>query len=358
MRLLRVELRRLWLRRVTWGGLLLALLIAGLAVLSQISAATPPSEREIAEAEEFYAQELEYWEEHGEEDVAACEESEADDPDPAADYGCDQMEPRLEWFLPTATTFVPAPEMREAGTDGIEPGDGDDPRIAEIQESIWSGWSGIGAAGEYAAAFLMLAFVVGVSFVTAEQSSGALGMWLTFEPRRSRVYWSKAAASAAGTLPLVVVGWLATAGGIYTLHAVFGTVGEVSGEDWAEIAGFSVRLVAAGAACAAIGTALGVLLRHAVAAVGAAAVVLWASVAFAFSFGSAQRWLPTVNLTAWLEGGTRYSVAEDVRDDAGVVTTTWTTEVVSATQGGLYLLAVVAVLTLAALVVFRRKDVS
>ncbi|MEG3616810.1 ABC transporter permease subunit [Isoptericola haloaureus] len=362
MRLLRVELRRLWMRRVTWGGLLLALVVAGLGVAGQIGSAQPPTDRQVAEAEAFYAEELERWEENGEQQVEQCEEAEAEAAadDPGADFGCDDMAPRLEYFLPPTVSFVPDADDREAAAFGVPPdrGESQDPRVAEIEQSLWTGWSGVGAAAGYAPAFLMLAFVVGVSFMTAERSTGALGMWLTFEPRRSRVYGSKALAAALGTVPLVVAGWVAVAGGIYTLHAVFGTVGPVAAEDWVEIGAFSARLVVAGVLCAAVGTALGVLLRHAVAAVGAVAVVLWAGAVFGYPLGAAQRWTPTTNLTAWLEGGTAYGVAQELRDETGMVTTTWTTEVVTGLQGGLYLLAVAAVLTLLAVVVFRRRDVA
>ncbi|MDO8145521.1 ABC transporter permease subunit [Isoptericola sp. 178] len=361
MRLVRVELRRLWMRRVTWGGLLLALVVAGLAVVTQVGAAQPPSAQEIAQAEQFYADQVEWWQENGAQETASCREAQA--AEPGADYGCDRLEPRLEQFLPSSSTFVSHETSGSSATGGLTGTEtaaaAVSAEVAAVQESLWSGWSSLSAAARSAApAFLMLAFVVGVSFVTAEQRTGALGLWLTFEPRRSRVYGSKAAAAALGTAPLVLGGWLATVGGLYALHAAAGTLGTVSGADWAEIAAFSGRLLLAGALCAAAGVALGVLLRHAASAIGGVALLLWASAGFAFTLGAAQRWLPVLNLDAWLRGGAIYQYPARAADPSGEASVPWLAGVVDGVHGGLYWLAVVAVLTLVAGAVFRRRDLD
>jgi ABC-2 type transport system permease protein len=355
-RLLRVELRRLWLRRVTWAACVLALVAVGIGVASQVSSARPPTPAQIAEAERFYADELAWWEEHGEEEVAACEEAAAAE---GEDYGCADLGPRLEHFLPSATTFVPdAAERLGAYGAGPDVDDEADPDVVAIQQSIWSGWSGLPSLVTAATGLLMLAFVVGVSFLTAEQGTGSLGMWLTFEPRRQRVYWSKAAAAALGTIPLVVLGWAALVGGAYAVYAFFGTLGDVTSATWGEIALFTGRLTLAGVAFAAIGVALAVLLRHAAAAVGVGAGVLWLSSVFAYSLGEFQRWTPALNFDAWLRGGATYEVVRTTMDDAGVYSEHWVTHVVTGWQGGAYLLALTVALSALALVVFRRHDVS
>jgi ABC-2 type transport system permease protein len=48
--------------------------------------------------------------------------------------------------------------------------------------------------------YAFLAFLLGASFVAAEFSTGSLGNWLTFQPRRLRVGLSKLAAAAGGGL--------------------------------------------------------------------------------------------------------------------------------------------------------------
>ncbi|WP_402468858.1 ABC transporter permease subunit [Isoptericola aurantiacus] len=358
-RLLRVELRRLWARRVTWGACLLALVAVGLGVAAQVGDARPPTAAETAQAEQWYADELEWWEEDGEEQVATCLEDQEADPDPGADYGCDQMEPRLEYFLPPTVVLFPDAAEREAQGDlAGEPAEDVDPAVAEVQQSFWNGWSGLPAAATTALFFLMLAFVVGVSFVTAEQSSGSLGMWLTFEPRRRRVYWSKAVAAALGTLPVVVGGWALLVGGLVALYAVFGTVGDPTAEAWVEVATFTGRLALAGMLLAGVGAALAVLLRNAAAAIGVPVVVVWAASAFSYSLGASQRWLPGLNLDAWLRGGATYGYGVPVRLEDGTFTEEWVERAVSTGQGGLYLLGVAVVITVLAVVVFRRRDVS
>jgi ABC-2 type transport system permease protein len=359
MRLFRVELRRLWWRRVTWGACLLAVVVAGITVFSGLGNASPPSAQEIADAERYYAEELEWWEQDGEEQVAQCREDEAADADPAADYGCDQMAPQLEFFLPPTVEYFPDAGAREWFTGvPVEGEPGTDPQVAEIQAGFWHGWGGLPGTVTATWFLLMLALVVGVSFVTAEIGAGSLGMWLTFEPRRRPVYLAKAAAAAVGALPVVLAGWLVVVGGLYAVHAAFGTVGDASAAAWTEVATFTGRLAVAGAAAAAIGVALGILLKHAAAAIGVAVGVLWATAFLGFGTGAAQRWMPVVNLDAWMRGGSTYGFSVVSSDDSGQYTDQWVERAVTQTQGGLYLLALVVVLSLAALLVFRRRDVS
>lgn len=352
MRLLRVELRRLWARRITRWMSVALLAVVAVTGASAFATAQPPTAAAIAEAERFYAEELEWWQEHGEEQIAACEEEQAAQPQPVG-WSCEELAPRLEHFLPTVTTFVPGADERATASSGAT-----DPAVAAVQSSIWYAWSGLAGAAQSSTFLLLVAFVVGVSFVTAEASSGALGLWLTFEPRRQRVYWSKAAAAGAGTAPLVLAGWAAVVGVVYAVHAYFGTVGAVTGDVWAEVASYTGRLVAAGVAVAVIGVALGMLLKHAAAAIGAAVVVMWASTVFTYGLGDVQRWMPELNLTAWVQGGATYGVTVPMVAEDGTFYEEWVERAVSQTQGGLYLLGLTALVTLTAVLVFRRRDVA
>ncbi|MFE6971021.1 ABC transporter permease subunit [Isoptericola sp. NPDC057653] len=362
-RLLRVELRRLWARRLTWWALVGVLAVAAMTAFSAYGSAKPPTEAELADAKQMYERELANWEESGDEQVAECKESEEADPDPAVDYGCDQMEPRLEWFLPPQPYFVPpAADVTDLDTyaeeRGLDPADVD-PRIAALDTAMWSDWgSGTQRIATTALAIVAIAFVLGVSFVTAETSSGALGLWLTFEPRRRRVFWSKAAAAGVGTIPLTVLGTVAVIGGVYAVYASFGTVGDLTSSRWAEIAGFGGRLVVEATALAMVGAALGAIFRHAAAAIGVAAVLAWVGTLVTASVDVAQRWSPVVNFGAWLQGGAVYNTERCTPGESGIVECAWVEKVVSQTQGGLYLLALTVVVLLVAAVVFRRRDVS
>lgn len=360
MRLLRVELRRLWARRLTKWASLVVVAVLALSAVTVLGTAEPPTEAQLAEAERFYQQELELWEENGEEQVASCEESEAADPTPGVDYGCDDLAPKREWFLPPQFTFVP-PAGQTADDVSADMGLAPDvdPLVSEVHALPWNAWeTGTNSIATYAVFFLVVAFALGVSFVTAEVTSGALGLWLTFEPRRQRVYWSKASAAAIGTLPFTVLGFVALVGVVYAIFASFGTLGDLTTERWFEIAAYGGRFVAAGAAFAMIGAALGALFKHAAAAAGVALVVAWGSTVFTMALGEAQRWAPSVNITAWLESGAVYGAQTCAAGTDGVVSCEWVERAVTQTQGGLYLVALTAVLTLVAALVFHRRDVN
>ncbi|MFE7408087.1 ABC transporter permease subunit [Isoptericola sp. NPDC057559] len=360
-RLLRVELRRLWARKVTRWACAAVLVLVALSTLVAYSTARPPSAREVADAQAAFASEQAMWEEEGEQWVADCEaDAEAQDMTPQ-EWGCDQMAPSLENYLPPTQTFVPDAEQSEMmlGTgEGVPDADAGAAAIEEIRASVWNQWGGLGSLDDLAMLLVVLALVVGVSFVTAEINSGSLGMWLTFEPRRRRVYWSKAAAAAIGTVPLVLVGFAVLVGGAYAAYASFGTLGDVTGATWAEVAAFTGRLVVAGAVLAAVGVALGVLLKHAAAAVGVVGVVAWVCLAFGYASGELQRWLPTTALTAWLQGGSVFTIQNCAPAADGTYECAPVDHVVTTAQGGLTLLGLAAVVTLVAIVVFRRRDVS
>jgi ABC-2 type transport system permease protein len=333
-RLLRVELRRLRSRRlVRWaaaGTVALALLTVVLAFVASL----PPTDAQVDEAETMYAQQLEDWEANGDEYVAQCLEQEAaaQESEPGADFGCDDMEPRPEWFLATTPTFE---------------GDAD----------TWPA-PGVTTLTQLAPLLLLLALVVGVSFLTAEISTGAIGLWLTFEPRRQRVYWSKAVSVAIGVLPVVVVAYLVMVGGAYGAYALNDQLGPVTADTWARLAGVGGRLLVAAALVAATGAALGTLLKNAAGALGL--VVAWIAVVetvVTVAVQEAQQWLVRTNVTAWVQGGTTIWL-EDCTTDTTGTSCEVVEQAVSQTQGGLYLLGVAVVLSVVAALVLRRRDVA
>lgn len=360
-RLLRVELRRLWARQVTRWACVGVLALVALSGAATFLSAPPPSDQEVANAQEMFAADQEQWEKDGEQQVEDCEAEAEEQGMTPSEWGCDQMAPRLDWYLPPTQTFVPDASQQEMMFGGAEPAGVDDAtaaQVAEIRSSVWNGWAGLASLDDLAILLLLVALVVGVSFVTAEINSGSLGMWLTFEPRRQRVYWSKAVAGALGTIPLVLVGFALLVGASYAVYASFGTLGDLTGAVWLEVAAFTGRLVAAGAVLAAVGVALGALLKHAAAAVVGVGVIAWACFAFGFSFGEAQRWLPTTALSAWLQGGFVFSTDRCTPGADGVFECESVDHVVTMAQGGLTVAALAVVVTLLAALVFRRRDVS
>ncbi len=112
---------------------------------------------------------------NGEQQRQDCLQSQAGGPragDPTADFGCDTMEPTLSEFL--------KPQLRFAG---------------EVPGVLTGG----------AVLLALAALVLGAGFTASEFSTGSIGTWLTFEPRRLRVYGSKLLAAGAGVVPLAVL---------------------------------------------------------------------------------------------------------------------------------------------------------
>ena len=185
MRLLGVELRRLAARRligfVRLGGLAAVVLV----VVGAWFSAQPPTDAQLAEAQAVYDQELEYWEQEGDQMLADCleaEEAERELMGEEVDFGCDQMEPQLEWYLPYS------PPLEEILTSNLA-----------------------------TMAFLpvMLTLIIGVTATAAELSTGTMSTWLTFVPQRTRVVLSKIAASALVAVPLTALIMALIVGGLY-----------------------------------------------------------------------------------------------------------------------------------------------
>ncbi len=353
-RLLRVELRRYRARRVTLWVMVGVLAVAGLSTVANWGAASPPTPAQVAEAQRWFEQDVEAWEENGDQQVADCLEMQADDPTPGADWGCDQMEPRLANYLPPTKTFFPDPESLH-----YEAGPTDTPEAVAIYESPLRSYSGVSSIAEMAMPLLFAALVIAVSFMTAELATGAMGLWLTFEPRRSRVYWSKAVAVGLGSLAVVLVGLVLVSGGIASAHAFHGTVGTAPDGIALDLAAFAGRAVLAGAAVGLIGLALGTLFKHAAAGMGVAAVWVGAEGIFGWQLGELQGLMFSTNMSAWLRWGQTYYTEQCAPSDKdGMIACEQITHVISPLQGGLVVLGVTVVLSGLAWLVFRRRDVA
>ncbi|MBO1751455.1 ABC transporter permease subunit [Actinotalea sp. BY-33] len=328
MRLLGVELRRLAARRLIGFVLLGGLAAVALVVVGAWFTAQPPTEAQLAEAQTMFEQELEYWEQEGDQMVADCLESEEQESErlgEEVDFGCDQMAPQLEWFLPYA------PPLEEIFTSSL-------------------------ASVAFIPVLLML--IIGVTATAAELSTGTMSTWLTFVPRRTRVVLSKIAAPALVALPLTALIMGVVVGGFYGVYAFHGTTGTISAELWTEVAWIAVRTVGLGAAAAAVGSALGVLLRHTAVALGL--VFVWSVVVEQILRGTVPRLQPyllTTNLLAWVQGGTEYWINE-CRDSADGVFCEGVEHTLSLGAASIYLGVGAAVILVLATLVFRRRDVG
>ena len=286
MRLLAVETRRYFSRWAIRGGLALIAVFTLLVCVGFFLSTTPVTAAQIDTAEAELAAALEDWEEHGEEWIAECLEFEAqareefDDPD-MIDHGCDHLEPRLEHYLPWQTT----------------------------QEELESDMFGSGIL-----LALPLVFALAVTFMAAEFSSETMSTWLTFEPRRQRVYFSKLISGSVISMVVIAIVstilWAAARGIIRYWDL------NVSPHDnfaWIEIGNSfeaALRFSLLGLFVGAVGIALATVVRHTAAGLGIAAGYLIAEGTASGIHGPLARFSILKHLEGVMMGGSSYYVEE------------------------------------------------
>ncbi|MEO6143358.1 MAG: ABC transporter permease [Dermatophilaceae bacterium] len=328
MRLTTVELRRLFSRRITTVALLGALVVTGLMMFGTFQEAKPLSGAELASQQVQLEQAQKDWAANGEQQVKDClaQQAEAQKTDPKALFGCDHMEPTAaNWGKPQA-------------------------KFAELMPSAL-------LAASYLLTFV--GFVIGASFVAAEFSSGSMANWLTFEPRRMRVYASKLAAAGLGLIPATVALLGLLTAGVWLIIRHFSPTVGTSAKVWGDLGEMGARSLALALAATVTGAAIGVLLRRTVAVLGIAVgyLVLVEGV-FAQALQGARPWLLQLNVNGWLQHGASYFVESCKTDAQGGYNCQGIEKVLSFAHSSAYLgLLVVVAVGLAALV-FRRRDVS
>ncbi len=333
--LLRAEWLRAASRSFVWFVGVFALFAAlGVGVIAW-NDTRPPSEAEIASLRADFDVAHQYWVEHGDEQLAHCEahivELQEKFPDDAAvaTLTCDgvNVEPRWADYLPEQPGFA------ELGVD-------------HLRVLTWL--------------VVLAGFAVGTSLVTAEFASGSMGTWLTFAPRRSRVFASKAlAAVGVGALlgaAIVVVG----TGAVVVAFAANGVLRSPSAEVWGSVAAVVGRQAALGVAFAAVGAGLAFALRHAAAVTG---LVVWWVVAVESVLPMALPVATPVavhsHVAAWAEAGYTYTLPACVWDpQVGEEVCTDVEHVVTMAQGAGALAATAVFVLFVGAWVFRRRDVA
>lgn len=319
-----IELRRLWWRRLTKVVLLAAVVVTGVTVYTAYEMSNPES---LAQSLEMYEREVADFPQM----VVECEQAQQQARDAGevdVDFGCAQLRP---------------PTLENFGVTNPAPA------------AIFTGM--VTSNGLF---YAFLAFIVGASFVAAEFSTGSIGTWLTFQPRRIRVGASKLAAAAGGGLLIAVTGL-----GLAWLGAwMVGTVNRPESSlqlpvltDLGEpLSHLVLRHVGVVMAAGVAGAALAFLVRNTGAVVGIVlgyAVVVEGIIAQGLARGKLTPWLPATNLTGFLERGTTY-MAETC--SGGLCE--YSALPLSYTHSWVYLSVFGLAVTSLALVTFRRRDVS
>jgi len=197
-----------------------------------------------------------------------------------------------------------------------------------------------------------------VSFVAAEFATGSMGSWLTFEPRRTRVYASKLAAAGLGVVVPAILAAVLVVGGAWAIFRMWGTLGDVTGELWSDLAVGGLRLTLTAIGVAVLGAAVAMVVRSTAAAIG---LLLGYVIVVEGIIGSAvdalKPWLLTLKVEAVLQGESAYWVDDCTTDASGTMCDT-IEKTVSLTNGAVSLVVLLAVVVTVGLVTFRRRDVG
>lgn len=328
IRLTKVELRRLMARRLTVVGLLGLFTITVLLLVATYFEARPLSAVEQQQAQQQFEMAHKDWVDHAAENLKLCEADWAKQPDPKPklEEMCTYPEPRLEDFGKPQAIF------------------------AEIMPDLLQGSS-------YFLAFA--AFLIGASFVGAEFSSGAIGNWLTFEPRRLRVYGSKLLAAALGFVPIAAVVLAVILFGTFLIVDRLGDTASTTGKVWGDLSAIGGRAVLTTALAAALGSVVGLLLRHTAAAIGVVmAYLVLAEGVFAAFLEKAQPWLVKLNFDAFVRHDAQYYVTQCKTGADGSYTCDYVQKTLSFEHGAWYLAIFTAVVVLLGGWVFHRRDVN
>lgn len=328
MRLTTVELRRLFARRLTLIALLGALVITGLILFDAYQQAKPLSGQQLAFQRVQFNQAHQSWEANGVQQFKEClkQQALAQKSDPSINYRCNDMEPKWEnWSKPKV-------------------------KFADLMRSVLLNWSYL---------IVFISFLIGAGFVAAEFSSGSIGNWLTFEPRRLRVYVSKLAATGLGLFPAIVGLLGLLIGGVWLVTANYGSTVGTTTKVWSDLSLMAGRSAALAVVAAIVGAALGTLLRHTAAVIGIAmGYLILVELIFGRMFQSARPWLLQINMEGWLKHGTKYYIQACKTDSQGGYRCDGIEKLLGFGHVSAYLgLLVVLIVGLSAMV-FQRRDVN
>jgi ABC-2 type transport system permease protein len=319
IRLVSVEIRRLFSRRFTVVTLIVILLGLGAFQLEVAQLVSPLSSAELAAAQRTYENEHTAWVANHVQDEKDCVAA-GNAPDE-----CAQPEPTLAQF----TGQLPFPDAMAIG----------------LELSI------------YLVAFA--AFLVAASFIGAEFSTGAIGNWLSFIPRRALVFSSK-------LLTITAFGAVASAAAAAFVLAAGAALAFANGVPVTGMAGLTAtaaRGLLIAVALAAVGFCVGLLTRHTAAAIGVLLGYLFIWFLRNAPLGEqawSRRitpWFPEANISAVVHKVSTYEVPVQTVTGDGL-SVDYVQHTVSLSHGLVYWAVLLLVLVGGSWLVFRRRDVT
>jgi ABC-type transport system involved in multi-copper enzyme maturation permease subunit len=324
MRLLLVEVRRLFARRFFWIGALALVIGMGVVLVITGFQSHVPTEADWAQARATAASEVQNAESQRErcQDAQRAGSTEGEEFPPGFD--CNSIQ------APSAETFLydnPFHFTEEMGSRT---------HVLSIVLALF-------------------AFLVGATAVGAEWNHGTLAALLLWEPRRLRVFLAKLGALVFGGTAVSVLAYAANVAGHLGVAELRGVVGTISPDFQRELALIAVRGLGVTLVGAAVGFAIAFTLRRTAAAMGVALAYFGVAEIGARSFFEApERWLLTTYIQAWLDKVatvSKYSCTPGGSCDM-------TTFTITMWQGGAFLIALGLFALAVAAAVFRRREVA
>jgi ABC-2 type transport system permease protein len=159
---------------------------------------------------------------------------------------------------PTIPEIVASPSQRQRRCQQAIPPVDPDFRPSDVED----------VTTNTAALMILLGFIVGASFIGADWQAGVIPTTLSWESRRTHVYFAKLAAVVVSVFAVALL-WHALFDGALTgLSALEGTVGQADSQWLATVTGLALRVSAVSAGAALFGYAAGHLGRSTAGALG------------------------------------------------------------------------------------------
>jgi ABC-2 type transport system permease protein len=318
-RLVVTEVTRLLSRRFTGIALIMLLLALGGYQLVVNKSLAPASGEQVAAAKGAYEQSHRDWVDNQEKHQRDCRDT------GGTVEECAIPEPTVADFSVDPTPF------KEAATTALE-----------LSSAVVA----------------LVAFMIAASFIGAEYSSGSIVNWMTFIPRRGRVFWAKL---------LTLVGFAALLGAfgaalVLASALALARLNDSHIESLRELAEMGARSSLAVIALTVLGFCFALVTRHTAGAVGVLlgyAIVWFLRMSVLANQAWVQRsipWTPEANLAAIVQHGYTYSVPiQKVTADG--MNIDFVERTLSFTHGAVYWSALIALVILGSLLIFGRRDV-
>ncbi len=322
--LLRAELLRIRSRRLTWVALGLVLLIVAATQIAVYTSVRPLTDTEKAQAQTYYQQAVQEYEQNKEEYAAQAQEC------------IDQGNPREVC------------EYRPKIEDYAQRSVGDFKEVSNLSITVAVFVTALGL------------LILSASLVGADFSTGALANWLSFLPERTKVFFSKLlAAVLVGAAVTAVVAAVALG-----LTVLMTTLAGADVVGFGPAAAQGARGILVGMVAVLIGFGVAMLTRHTIAAVGVVLGYLFLTFVYnivVFSVPAVQglqRVLPENHALSLLNNGTTYQTYDNQISSDGTYQQVPVEHTISFATSGLYWVLVLGVLVGLTFVVFRRRDVN